>query len=82
MREDIERELRHIPDIETWHGLPMQERERRERVSTDIKRRIVEDGPHSPKPSPERRQMFMPFSALKGYDKLVRETTEEPQRLS
>lgn len=61
----------HIPDIERWPGLPELEREHREAVLADIRRRVEEDGPRVAVAAVDRGRLFMPFAALKGYGELV-----------
>ena len=63
-----------MPPDDAWPGLPAMERERRAWVLGQIRRRIVEDGPHEAIPSPDRGHLFLPFAALKGYGEMTRET--------
>ncbi len=66
-----------VPGIETWKGLTPMERERREGILRDIRTRVAEDGPRRAVPSPERGRLFMPFSALSGYEEMLAETEDD-----
>lgn len=61
----------HIPGIERWPDLPELEREHREAVLADIRRRVEADGPRVAVAAADRGRLFMPFAALKGYGELV-----------
>ena len=61
----------HIPGIERWSDLPELEREHREAVLADIRRRVEADGPRVAMAAADRGRLFMPFAALKGYGELV-----------
>lgn len=58
------------------------ERDRRRAVLRDIAERVRRDGEHKARHYPERARQFMPFSALKGFEELVRERERktEPRR--
>lgn len=58
-------------------GLPALEQERRARILDDIRQRIALDGPRVAVPSPDRGRLFMPFAALKGYERLVEEAARD-----
>ena len=73
MREDILREIESLPATTSWPDANQQEREHREKVLRGIVRRIVEDGPHRAVASTERGRQFIPFAALRGYDKMIEE---------
>lgn len=62
-----------VPDASVWAGLQPMERERREWVLDQIRRRVAEDGPRRAVASPERGRLFMPFAALDGYGELLGE---------
>lgn len=66
-----------VPGIEAWDGLRSAERERRERVLTDIRRRIVENGVRRAVPDADRGRLFMPFAALTGYDGMIADVEDE-----
>lgn len=73
-REDmVAAELARVPADDSWPGLPAAEREHRAWVLAQIRRRIVEDGPHVAVASPDRGRLFQPFAALRGYDEVTRE---------
>ena len=61
----------HIPGIERWPDLPELEREHREAVLADIRRRVEAEGPRVAVATVDRGRLFMPFAALKGYGELV-----------
>lgn len=61
----------HIPGIERWADFPELEREHREAVLADIRRRVEADGPRVAVAAADRGRLFMPFAALKGYGELV-----------
>lgn len=71
MREDVRAALDAVPDVSAWEGLDPMEREHREWVLDQIRRRIVEDGPRRAVASADRGRLFMPFAALEGYDALI-----------
>ncbi|WP_102371961.1 hypothetical protein [Enorma phocaeensis] len=66
-----------VPGIEAWDDLSPSERERRERVLTDIRRRIVENGVRRAVPDADRGRLFMPFAALTGYDGMIADVEDE-----
>lgn len=58
------------------------ERDRRRAVLRDIAERTRQNGKHEARRHPGRARQFMPFSALKGFEELVREQERrtEPRR--
>lgn len=67
MREDeVRAAIDAMPDVSAWEGLGPMEREHREWVLGQIRRRIAEDGPRRAVASPDRGRLFMPFAALEG----------------
>jgi hypothetical protein len=66
--------LANLPTLGEWPDLPLPEQERRQAILNDIAKRIRENGPRHATASPDRGRLFMPFSALKGYDELMEET--------
>lgn len=77
MREDVRAAIDAVPDISAWEGLGPQEREHREWVLDQIRRRIAECGPRRAAPSPDRGRLFMPFAALEGYGEMIAEVEED-----
>lgn len=69
-----------VPGIEAWDGLRPAERERRERILADIRRRIAEDGPRRVAPDAERGRLFMPFAALTGYEGMIADVEDDVGR--
>lgn len=74
MPRSVEEELALIPDAGAWPEASLAERKRREAILSDIRRRVIENGPRRPEESPDRGRLFMPFAALKGYGDLVGQT--------
>ena len=68
-----------IPSPDIWAGISADERAYRKRVLDDIARRVAEEGVHTAVPGDDRGRQFMPFTALKGYDDIVRDS-QEPAR--
>ena len=66
-----------VPGIEAWGDLSPAERERRERILQDIRRRIVEDGVRRAAPDADRGRLFMPFAALTGYDGMIADVEDD-----
>lgn len=66
-----------IPDASAWPDLPGPERERRQAVLDDIRRRVAEDGPRTAWDHPDRARQFLPFDALKGYGEMLDEIMGE-----
>lgn len=74
MREDEARAaIDAVPDVSAWAGLSPMEREHREWVLEQIRRRIAEDGPRRAAVSPDRGRLFTPFAALEGYERMIRD---------
>ena len=65
-----------IPSPDIWAGISADERAYRKRVLDDITRRVAEEGVHTAVPGDDRGRQFMPFTALKGYDDIVRDSQE------
>lgn len=73
MREgEVRADIDAVPDVSAWEGLGPMERERREWVLDQIRRRIAEDGPRRAVASPDRGRLFMPFAALEGYGEMIK----------
>lgn len=56
-------------------GLSKPEKDYRLATLRAIERKVARDGPHRAKPHEDRARQFMPFAALKGYEKLIEEET-------
>lgn len=78
MRDDVRVALDAVPDVSAWDGLGPTEREHREWVLDQIRRRISEDGPQRAVASPDRGRLFMPFAALEGYEGMIGDVAKEP----
>ena len=70
-------ELRRVPADDVWDDLADRERARRVAVLATIRRRIELDGPRVAVPAAERGRLFMPFSALKGYEDLTHNAEDQ-----
>ena len=78
MRDDeAKTALDVVPDASAREGLGLMEREHREWVLDQIRRRIAEDGPRRAVASPELGRLFMPFAALEGYEGVITKVEEE-----
>lgn len=56
-------------------GLPKPEKDYRLATLRALERKYVKEGPHEARAHSDRARQFMPFAALKGYEKLIE--TEE-----
>lgn len=73
--EKLENELSALMICDEWCSLPFYEREKRSTVVSVILERVHKEGFPQPENDPMRPSLFMPFAALKGYDHMIEQIT-------
>ena len=73
----LENELSDLMICEEWRSLPFYEQEKRSTVVAAIVERVHKEGFPQPEDDPMRPSLFMPFAALKGYDHMVEQVTQD-----